>query len=73
LVCQADHLSEFSLFNVGYRATTSQNAFSAISPILPANITGQPFSKMEVGNGGPAIPVAPRLRAFRVWFQLMRA
>jgi hypothetical protein len=30
------------------------------SPILPANITGRRFSKMKIGNGGPAISVVPR-------------
>jgi hypothetical protein len=30
------------------------------SPILPANLTGQQFSKMNVSNGAPAIAAVPR-------------
>jgi hypothetical protein len=36
---------------------------AANSPILPAHIAGQQFSKMNVRNGAPPISVAPRKRA----------
>jgi hypothetical protein len=33
---------------------------SAFSPILPANLTGQQFSKLNDGNRAPAIAAVPR-------------
>ena len=35
---------------------------AAKSPILPANPTGQQFSKLNDGNGAPAITAVPRFR-----------